>query len=200
MNDSSSGTPAVRTAPAAQAKAGGGQKSFLFGFLFVSALAVASAILCYLIEGPEVFGEVLASEGEFLLDVVPRVGAGIFLVGFLTVLIPPEPIAKLLGEGSGIKGLLIATVAGIATPGGPWVIFPIVTLFSRSGADLGACVTYVTAWGLLGFQRLLVWEIAFLGTDVSLVRYSSGLIVPVVAGLLARRFLSMIERPRADGS
>lgn len=182
--------------PATQPRSGGGQKSFLFGFLFVSALAVVSAVLCYVVEGPEVFAEVVAAEGDFLLDVIPRVGAGIFLVGFLTVLIPPEPIARLLGEGSGLKGLLIATSAGIATPGGPWVIFPIVTLFSRSGADLGACVTYVTAWGLLGFQRLLVWEIAFLGTEVSLVRYSSGLLVPVIAGLLARRFLAMVEAPR----
>ncbi len=196
MNDSSSEASSPRSDRVNRAKPGGGQKSALYGFLFVSALALASAVLCYLIRGPEVFAEVVGAQGDFLLDVIPRVGAGIFLVGFLTVLIPPEPIAKLLGEGSGLKGLLIATAAGVATPGGPWVIFPIVTLFSRSGADLGACVTYVTAWGLLSFQRLLVWEIAFLGVDVSLVRYTSGLAVPIVAGLLARRFMAMVDGPR----
>ena len=85
-----------------------------------------------------------------------------------------------------MRGLLIATVAGTLTPGGPITSFPFVVALYMAGADRGSLVAYLTAWSLLGFQRVMVWEMPLLGLDFVLVRSLANLPFPILAGMLAR--------------
>jgi uncharacterized membrane protein YraQ (UPF0718 family) len=50
--------------------------------------------------------------------VFPRLLVVFALAGMIQVIIPTEYVSKMIGEGSGVKGILIATVAGAFTPGG----------------------------------------------------------------------------------
>lgn len=130
----------------------------------------------------------LEESGRVTLDLLAtswhRMLIGFALAGLLSVLVPSELIARYLGEGSGITGLLLATVAGALTPGGPFMQFPIVASLYRSGAAAGPLAAYLTAWGLIPVNRLLVWEIPFLGPHFSLARMAASLIAPVLLGLL----------------
>ena len=69
--------------------------------------------------------------------------------GFAQVLIPSEWIQGALGRDSGMRGIALATAAGIATPAGPFVSLPIAATLMRGGAEPAAVVTYLTAWSLL---------------------------------------------------
>ena len=53
---------------------------------------------------------------------------------------------------------------------------------------------YVTAWSLLGVQRLLVWEIPLMGGEFVLLRFAVSAVLPVVAGLIARQIPLAIGR------
>jgi hypothetical protein len=55
-----------------------------------------------------------------------------------------------------------------------------------AGADRGALVAYLTSWSLLGFQRVMVWELPLMGVDFALLRSLANLPLPIIAGLLAR--------------
>lgn len=98
---------------------------------------------------------------EFLW-LLPRLAAGVIGAGFIARLLPDEAVAAHLGPGSGVLGLVIATVAGALTPGGPVVGFSIGTAALKSGAALAPVVAYVTAWSLLALNRVLVWETPYM--------------------------------------
>jgi len=102
----------------------------------------------------------------------------------IQVMVPTEYVAKMIGEGSGIKGILIASVAGAVTPGGPFVNFPIVAALYKSGASIGPLAAYLTAWGIIPINRTLVWEIPFMGTHFAFARYLGALVFPLLMGLI----------------
>jgi uncharacterized membrane protein YraQ (UPF0718 family) len=99
------------------------------------------------------------------------------------VLVPSDVIGRVVGEESGLQGVLIATVAGAVTPGGPFLQFPLVAALARGGAGTGPMAAYLTAWSLLGVNRALVWEIPILGVPFTASRWLVSLIVPVVVGM-----------------
>ncbi len=156
-------------------------------FILFAVLAVFSGFLCIALKGEDVFAAVFRENLELILIIIPRIAAAMLLAGFVQVLVPKDMVARWLGEKSGLKGLIIASFAGMVTPGGPMTSFPLVLALYSSGAERGALVAYMTAWSLLGVQRMIVWEIPLLGSDFTVIRFASCALLPVLAGMLARR-------------
>lgn len=170
--------------------------------LFVAGLLVASGSAVLLLRGPASFLHGLEVAWSLFLTVLPSLGAGVLLAGFLQGLLPRDLVTRRMGAESGLAGLGLATLAGFLTPGGPMASFPMVLVLAVAGADRGALIAYISAWALLGFQRTLVWEIPVLGADFAMLRLLVCLPLPLLAGLLARRIrLSLVlpERPPSRG-
>jgi hypothetical protein len=71
-----------------------------------------------------------------------------------------------MGQGTGLKGIFIGmTLVGV-TPGGPMTHFSFMASFGKMGVGVGPLVAYLTAWSLYGLQRIIMWEIPFLGAKV----------------------------------
>lgn len=155
--------------------------------LFLIALTAGAGLACYWFMGPKVFGEVVDNEVPLLVDVFSRIAAAVLLAGFLQVLVPKEIVSKWLGRESGMKGLLIATFAGIVMPGGPITTFPLVVAFYAAGADMGVLIAFLVSWSILGFNRVIVWELPFLGPDFVFIRLLASAWLPILAGLIARQ-------------
>lgn len=153
---------------------------------FVAVVAAASAAVLWLRDGGEAVVAAAVAESALLVDLVPRLLAALLLAGLVQVLLPRDKVSHWLGAQSGLRGLLLATLAGTLAPGGPMTSFPLAVALFAAGADVGAVVTFITAWTLLGINRLLVWEIPFMGSDFALLRELASLPLPVIAGLLAR--------------
>ena len=155
-------------------------------FVLLSIAVVAGAVL-FLLRGPDAVLTALGTAGGLLLVVLPAMVAGLLLAGSLKQLIPPGALAGWMGSRSGIRGLLVATLAGLLTPGGPMAAFPLVLVLAQAGADRGAIICFIVSWALNGLQRVLVWEVPLLGADFALLRFLCGLPLGLLAGLLARR-------------
>jgi uncharacterized membrane protein YraQ (UPF0718 family) len=112
-----------------------------------------------------------------------RLLLGFLIAGMVQVLVPPEVIVGWMGAGSGFRGILVGTVAGAFTPGGPYVHFPIIAALQNSGAGMGPLAAYITAWALIPIHRTLVWELPFLGHDFVFSRLLVSLLAPIVIGL-----------------
>ena len=66
------------------------------------------------------------------------------------------------------------------------VSVPIMVVFLKGGASLSALVCYMTSWSLFGFQRILAWELPFMGPKFLIARVLPTLVFPVLAGYLVR--------------
>lgn len=148
------------------------------------ALSVTLLFIVYL-KAPQKAVTGLRTSAEFMIEIVPRLVAALLLVGVLQALVPPETIARWMGQRSGLRGILIGTVLGTVTPGGPMTHFPVVGALYKAGVGIGPLVAYLTAWSLFGIQRIVMWELPFLGTRVLAVRVASSFFFPVLAGWLS---------------
>ncbi|MBI1959502.1 MAG: permease [Candidatus Rokubacteria bacterium] len=120
--------------------------------------------------------------------VLPRLIPALILAGMLQVVIPQETVARYFGRQSGLMAILMATLAGIVTPGGPMVTVPLLVVLANSGMALGPMVAYMTSWSLFGMQRIIAWEAPLMGWHFVFVRVVPSLAFPVIAGLLVKLY------------
>ena len=136
-------------------------------------------------------GEALVFQGlsagwELLLRFGPVIVVSFLAAGFADLLIPREWVREQLGADSGLRGIVLATGAGIVTPAGPFVSMPIAAVMIRTGAGTGPVVAYLAAWSLLAVHRLIAWEVPILGWRFAVLRYGACLLLPFLAGIVAR--------------
>ena len=151
--------------------------------LVIYAVAVLLLVLAYL-RDPGLPAIGIRAGLWLLVDILPRLLAAMLIAGLLQVLISPEWIERTLGSGAGQRGIFVGFVAGLLTPGGPMVGYPIMAAFYQSGAALPALVTYITSWSLFGMQRIFAWELPFMGVRFTMARVLPTLVFPIIAGYL----------------
>jgi uncharacterized membrane protein YraQ (UPF0718 family) len=123
------------------------------------------------------------------IDVLPLLIFAFIMAGMIQTLLPHELLSRWIGEESGIRGILIGTIAGGITPGGPYVSLPLAAGFLRSGASLGTMVAFITAWSLWAVSRLPM-EIGIMGWKFTVVRLACTFFFPPIAGFLAQMLFS----------
>lgn len=121
---------------------------------------------------------------SFLWSILPRLVPALIVAGLVQVLIPQDVVSRHFGRQAGFRALVIATVAGMITPGGPMVSLPFMVAAAHSGAGLPSLVAYMTSWSLFGLQRIIAWEAPLLGWKFVVTRVASSLAFPVLAGWL----------------
>jgi uncharacterized membrane protein YraQ (UPF0718 family) len=148
------------------------------------AAAVIALVVVYW-KSPQAAGDGLSATGALILEIIPRMVAAFTLAGLIQAVVPQETIVRWMGQGSGAKGILIGMTLGSVTPGGPMTHFPIIASLFKVGVGVGPLVSYLTAWSLFGLQRIIMWEIPFLGPKVVAVRVAVSLFFPFIAGWLS---------------
>jgi uncharacterized membrane protein YraQ (UPF0718 family) len=162
-----------------------------FGFL---AFAIVVGGVCYFVFDLATVYAVLDEDIALLINMMPRVILALSVAALLWVVLPRERMAGLVGSESGLRGLVIAAIAGTITPGGPSSAYALLAVLAAAKADRGALVAYITAWALLGFQRILIWDVPFMGAEFSLMRFAVSMPLPIIAGLVARHIPITFDR------
>ncbi len=141
-------------------------------------------------------GRVLLNDGlrngatEFIL-LLPRIGIGVVGSGYIADVLPNALVAQWLGPESGFTGVLLATLGGALTPGGPVVGFSIGATALKSGAGAPQVIAYSTAWALYAIHRLVMWEMPLMPARIVWLRAAVSLPLPFMAAVLAM----MLGRP-----
>jgi uncharacterized membrane protein YraQ (UPF0718 family) len=153
---------------------------------FLLVLSTGSAAAVLLRDGFQVFWKILVEDSWLFVGILPKVFAGALIGALIRILVPKKVIGRLIGEGSGFTGLMIATAAGVLFPGGPFTIFPLAVAFMAAGADRGAALAFVTSWLLIGLNRMIIWEMPFLSPEVVGLRVLLSWPIPILVGWMAR--------------
>ncbi|HKS85588.1 MAG TPA: hypothetical protein VJR71_08905 [Pseudolabrys sp.] len=149
-------------------------------WLIVAALAFITAVRSRALLDDSVRAGVM----EFIL-LLPRIGIGVVGSGFVAEALPNEWIAPWLGPESGFFGVVIATLGGALTPGGPVVGFSIGAAALKSGAGAPQVIAYSTAWALYAIHRLMIWEVPLMPARVVWLRALVSLPLPFIAAAVA---------------
>jgi uncharacterized membrane protein YraQ (UPF0718 family) len=164
-------------------------KIFDGSFWIVFGILVALCGVALARGGGALVGEGLGNGGRLLLRYGAVLVVSFLVAGLAEMLMPREWVSMALGERSGWKGLVLACAAGIITPAGPFVSMPLAAAMLRSGAAPPAVVTFLASWSLLAIHRLFTWEVPILGASFAFMRWALCLLLPVLAGALARLVL-----------
>ncbi len=145
------------------------------------------------VKGPDTLAAGMKSFLVTTGGIVPLLIFAFIVAGMIQVLLPPQTLARWVGDESGLRGILFGTLAGGLTPGGPYVSLPVAAGFLKSGAGVGTMVAYLTAWSLLAFGRLPM-EVGILGWRFTLVRLACTFFFAPVAGVLAYLLFRGVSR------
>jgi len=122
-------------------------------------------------------------------QIIPLLVFAFVVAGMVQVLIPRELLNEWVGAGSGFRGIIIGSIAGGLSPGGPYVSLPIAGGLLQAGASVGTMVAYLTGWSIYAVGRLPM-EVGILGWKLTVARLLSTLIFPPLAGLIANALFS----------
>lgn len=152
--------------------------------IIVGILAIMFVLIGYFRgEGQHISG--IKSAANMVIEILPLLFLAFIVAGMVRVLLPHELLAKWIGKESGLRGILIGTLAGGLAPGGPYVSMPIAAGLLRSGAGIGTMVAFLTAWSLWAVGRLPL-EVGIMGWRFTLIRITCTFFFPPIAGLIAR--------------
>jgi uncharacterized protein len=117
---------------------------------------------------------------------------GFLLAGLIDVLVPGPALARWLGAEAGARGILAGWLVGLAIPGGPYVLFPMVANLFGKGVAAGALIALVSAKTLVSPIRMLTYEAPLLGWPLTLARLVPGMLAPPLLGLAGQWLYDLI--------
>lgn len=126
-----------------------------------------------------------------LLSVVFLVIAVMGLVGLVQVWISRDAVARMLGEDSGPKALLLAAACGTLLIGPPYIIFPLLLTIRKQGARWAVVTIVLAAYAVK--LPMIPLEVGFLGWPFSLGRSFLTLLLAIPTGLIVERLMRNAE-------
>ncbi len=101
-----------------------------------------------------------------MLLVIPPI---FVLLGLLDIWVPKQTMVKYMGEGSGLKGILLALFIGSAAAGPLYGAFPVAAVFMRKGVKFSNILIFLGAWSTTKIPMIL-FEFSALGLPFALTR------------------------------
>jgi uncharacterized membrane protein YraQ (UPF0718 family) len=101
-----------------------------------------------------------------MLLVIPPV---FVLLGLLDIWVPRETMVKYMGEGSGLKGIVLSILIGSAAAGPLYGAFPVAAVFMKKGVKFSNILIFIGAWSTTKIPMLL-FEMTSLGAKFTFTR------------------------------
>lgn len=134
-------------------------------------------------------GITMSNLKEMLLVLPP-----IFIIlGLLDVWVPREQMIRLMGEGSGLRGILLAFLLGSAAAGPLYAAFPVAQVLLKKGASTRNVFILLGAWSTTKIP-MLMFELTKMGARFTLTRLAVDLAGILLIALALERFVSDKDR------
>ena len=125
-----------------------------------------------------------------MLSVIPPI---FILLGLLDVWVQRETMIKLMGERSGILGILIAFFLGSAAAGPLYAAFPIAGVLLQKGSKFSNVLIFIGAWSTTKIPMLL-FEASSMGWKFMITRFVIDIPVIMLIAYVTERLLNEKEK------
>ncbi|WP_139905451.1 permease [Clostridium thermarum] len=124
-----------------------------------------------------------------MLLVIPPV---FVLLGLLDIWVPRETMIKYMGEGSGLKGILLAILIGSAAAGPLYGAFPVAAVFMKKGVKFSNILIFIGAWSTTKIPMLL-FEMTSLGAKFAFTRLLADIPGIIIIAYILSKLISKEE-------
>jgi len=114
------------------------------------------------------------------------------LLGLLDIWVPKETMIRFMGEGSGIKGVILSIIIGSAAAGPLYGAFPVAAVFMKKGVKFTNILIFIGAWSTTKIPMLL-FEISALGKTFALTRLLIDIPGIIIIAYILAAFISKDE-------
>lgn len=159
-----------------------------FRFFIAAALIIGIVTVFNHSLGLKALGIAGFSFKEMLL-VIPPV---FILLGLLDVWVPREIMIKYMGEGSGIKGIILAIILGSAAAGPLYGAFPVAAVFMKKGVKFSNILIFIGAWSTTKIPMFL-FELSALGSTFAVTR-----LLVDIPGIIIIAYILAVLIPRGE--
>lgn len=121
-----------------------------------------------------------------MLKIVPPI---FLLIGLLDVWVPKETMIKLMGDKSGLVGILIAFFMGTLTAGPLVAAFPVAMIMIRKGARYSNVLFFLMIWASSKLP-ILFFQATTLGIKYTVASNVTLIIVYLIGSIIIEKVLS----------
>ena len=132
-------------------------------------LIVLIAMIILIIFNRQLGWKALSITGNSVKEMLLVIPPIFILLGLLDVWIPRETMVKYMGEGSGLRGVLLAIFIGSAAAGPLYGAFPVAAVFMKKGVKFMNILIFIGAWSTTKIPMFL-FEMAALGSRFAIAR------------------------------
>lgn len=125
-----------------------------------------------------------------MMSVIPPI---FILLGLLDVWVDRSTMIRLTGNGSGLKGVLIAFLMGSAAAGPLYAAFPVAGMMLKKGSSLMNVFIFIGAWSTTKIP-MLTFEAASLGLPFTLTRLALSIIGILAIALISQKSLNVEQK------
>ncbi|MDF2951566.1 MAG: putative permease [Anaerocolumna sp.] len=130
-----------------------------------------------------------ANQIKEMLLVIPPI---FVLLGLLDVWVPKETMIKYMGEGSGLKGVILSFLIGSAAAGPLYGAFPVAAVFMKKGVKFMNILIFIGAWSTTKIPMFL-FESAALGSQFAITRLLIDIPGIIIIAFILSRLVSKQE-------
>lgn len=159
---------------------------------YVFFLVALGATLLITIFDPNTGFKAFDIAGSSFMQMVSVLPPIMILLGLMDVWVPRETMMKFMGEDSGFLGVALAILLGSLAAGPMYAAFPFTAVLLRKGVKFSNIVIFMNAWCVTKIPTLL-FELAYLGYNFTLVRFLINLPGIIIMGYLTQWLLSKDE-------
>lgn len=134
----------------------------------------------------------LAITGNSIKEMLLVIPPIFILLGLLDVWVPRETMIKYMGEGSGLKGILLSILIGSAAAGPLYGAFPVAAVFMKKGVKFLNILIFIGAWSTTKIPMFL-FEMAALGKEFAFLRLAIDIPGIIIIAFLLSKFISKKE-------
>lgn len=136
-----------------------------------------------------------AITGDNLLEMLSFLPPIFVLLGLLDVWVDRETMMKYMGEGSGLRGMLLAFILGSTAAGPLYAAFPIAGVMKSKGASMRNILLFIGAWSTTKIP-LIMFETATLGFRFMILRLMFNIVGIVLIALILEADIRRHPRPQ----
>lgn len=155
--------------------------------------AVVTANLITLIFYPHIGTDALRFTGKNFLNFLFMLTPIFICIGLMDIWIERDTMLKIMGEKSGIKGVLVALLLGVVTAVPLYALLPIAGVLLKKGSRISNVIIFLCTSASIRIP-LLLFEISSMGWQFTFARFGLNIIMVFVIAFIIEKTLSGTDK------